>query len=55
MCAAWAAAVLGAGKTAFYSHQFDNHASAALAASLGIEILFEAAGIDLIESERITS
>ena len=50
VCAAWAAAVLDAGKTAFYSHQFDNHASAALAASLGVEFVFEASGFDLVEA-----
>lgn len=34
--AAWAREVLDAGKVAFYSHDVENHASAALAKSLGV-------------------
>jgi hypothetical protein len=36
VASAWAAHVLTAGKVAFYSHEVDNHASEALARSLGV-------------------
>jgi hypothetical protein len=54
-CAAWADRVLAAGKVAFYSYQFDNLASAALAAALGVELCFESAAFDLVASPGLVS
>jgi hypothetical protein len=45
--AAWAAEVLSSGKVAFYSYDFTNEASAALAASLRVAFHFDAGSFDL--------
>lgn len=44
--AAWAYQVVLGGREAFYSYKLDNYASAALAASLGVEIFAEVVGFD---------
>jgi GNAT superfamily N-acetyltransferase len=41
VCAAWANRQLRAGRTAFYSHNAENVASAALARSLGVQHVFD--------------
>lgn len=47
VAAAWAADVLAAQKTAFYSHLNDNQPSRRLAASLGVRHLFDLANLTL--------
>ena len=46
VAAAWANAILSSGRTAFYSYDFTNNASAALARSLKIEFKFEPGTFD---------
>lgn len=49
VCAAWARDVLASGRVGFYSYDFDNPASAALAASLGVFLQFDVGAFDLAE------
>jgi hypothetical protein len=46
-CAAWADDVLSSGRVGFYTYDFTNAASAALAASLGVAPRFEVAAFEL--------
>lgn len=54
VCAAWARDVLASGRVGFYSYDFDNPASAALAASLGVAPQFDAGGFYLAEGPHGT-